>query len=68
MLKCSLLAGRVAGGCFKLLLLGLGQLPTYSLSLFLSGYITESLPGIVLQIILVPLLFLALRRARAVPR
>lgn len=66
-LLISMVAGRLAGGAFKLVLLGLGQLKTYSLAMFLSGYVTEALPGIVLQILLVPLLFLALRRAKVVP-
>ena len=66
-LLIAMVAGRLAGGAFKLVLLGLGQIKSYSLALFLSGYVTEALPGIILQIILVPLLFLALRRARGVP-
>lgn len=66
-LLLAMVAGRLAGGAFKLVLLGLGELPTYTFAMFLSGYVTESLPGILLQILLVPLLFLALRRARALP-
>ena len=67
-LLLSMVAGRLAGGAFKLVLLGLGSLKSYSFAMFLSGYVTEALPGIVLQIVLVPLLFFALRRAGAVPQ
>lgn len=66
-LLASMVAGRLAGGAFKLVLLGLGQLKSYSFAMFLSGYVVEALPGIALQIVLVPLLFFALRRARAIP-
>lgn len=66
-LLLAMVAGRLAGGAFKLVLLGLGELPAYSFAMFISGYVTESLPGIVLQLVLVPLLFLGLRRAHALP-
>ena len=67
-LLIAMVAGRLAGGAFKLVLLGFGQLKTYSFAMFLSGYVTEALPGIALQIVLVPLLFFELRRAKAIPR
>ncbi len=63
----AMLAGRIAGGGFKLVLLGLGQIESYGLALFLSGYFIEALPGIALQILLIPILFLALKRARVLP-
>ncbi|MBQ8352149.1 MAG: ECF transporter S component [Clostridia bacterium] len=66
-LLAAMVAGRLAGGAFKLVLLGLGHLKDYGFTMFLSGYVTEALPGIALQIVLVPLLFLALRRAGVVP-
>ena len=58
-----MLFGRLTGVLCKLFLLGIGQLPEYSFAIFWSGYIAGCLPGIVLQIVLVPLLILALRRA-----
>ena len=66
-LLSSMVAGRLAGGAFKLVLLGLGQLKSYSFAMFLSGYVLEALPGIALQIVLVPLLFFAMKRAKAIP-
>lgn len=63
----AMVAGRLAGGAFKLVLLGVGQLKSYTFSAFLSGYVIEALPGIALQILLVPLLFFAMQRARAIP-
>ena len=67
-LLLAMVAGRLAGGAFKLVLLGLGTLKSYSFAMFLSGYVTEALPGIGLQILLVPLIFMVLKRAGAVPK
>lgn len=58
-----MLFGRVMGFVGKIAQLGLGQIDSYSLAAFWSGYVTGCLPGIVLQIVLIPLLVLALRRA-----
>ena len=58
-----MLFGRVMGFVGKIVQLGLGQIDSYSLAAFWSGYVTGCLPGIVLQIVLIPLLVLALRRA-----
>ena len=55
--------GRITGGIFKLVMLGLGWIPQYSMALFWSGYIVGTLPGMLVQILLIPLLVLALRKA-----
>ena len=47
------LAGRVAWGLAKTLLLGLAGKP-FTLMMFLSGGFVDALPGIILQILLIP--------------
>ena len=62
-LVISMIVGRIFGGASKLMLIALGAMDGYSLSLFISGYFIESLPGAVLHIITVPPVLLAARRA-----
>ncbi len=63
----AMLAGRLMGGLVKWLLLGLGLLGEYSLGIFVASYFTNSIPGILAQIILVPALVFALRRSKLSP-
>ena len=44
----------MVGGLFQLLLLGFGYLESYSFSAFLAAYVTGTLPGMVLQLLLIP--------------
>lgn len=61
-----MLLGRIAGGAARaLFLLGGGQ--SYSLTLWVSAYLVEALPGIVLHLILVPALVVVLTKAGLVP-
>lgn len=63
----AMLLGRVVGGAAAaLVFLPRGQ--AYSLALWASAYFVKSLPGIVLQLILLPLLVLALTLAGLIPR
>lgn len=50
----AMLGGRVAGGLTQWLFFTFGWIESYSLSLFLSAYIIASLPGILLQLIIIP--------------
>lgn len=62
----AMLLGRIAGGAARaLFLLGGGQ--SYSLTLWVSAYLVEALPGIVLHLILVPALVVVLTKAGLVP-
>lgn len=63
----AMLAGRLVGGLVKWLLLGLGLLGEYSFAIFAASYFTNSIPGIISQIILIPVLVLALRRGGLIP-
>ena len=62
-LIAAMLGGRAVGGLVNLVLLGLGSIPSYSLSVFWSSYFVGTWPGMVVQLILVPLLVEAMRRA-----
>lgn len=61
----AMLAGRLAWGGAQLLLLGLGG-KSFTLAAFFAGAVTSALPGIVLQLVLIPALMLALEKMHAV--
>ena len=50
----------------KKTVLKLGVIAKYNLALFISGYVTESIPGIVVQLLVIPPVVLALRRAKLI--
>lgn len=57
----SMLGGRVVWGVIQLILTGL-QGTSFPFSAFLAGAVTNALPGIFLQILLLPILVLSLKR------
>ncbi len=59
----SMLAGRVVMGIANLILLGISGKP-YLFSAFLSGAFVTALPGILLQLILIPAILFALKKTR----
>ena len=60
-LICAMVAGRLVWGAAQVALLGLGKFP---FSAFLAGAVTGALPGILLQLVLIPLLVRALDKAK----
>ena len=62
----AMVLGRVAGGAARALF-ALYNAEGYSLALWAGAYIVETLPGAVLQLILLPALVLVLMRAKLVP-
>ncbi len=62
----AMLLGRVVGGLTRALFL-LSSAEGYSLSLWASSYLVATLPGVILQLILLPILVLALTRAGLIP-
>lgn len=65
-LGTAMLAGRIVGGIAKALFyMGTGE--TFTLSVWVSGYFVSSLPGIVCHLIVIPLLAMALHRAKLIP-
>ena len=65
-LVSAMIVGRLVGGIVKIVLLKLGVIAKYNLALFISGYVTESIPGIVVQLLVIPPVVLALRRAKLI--
>jgi riboflavin transporter FmnP len=56
----AMLAGRIAGGVLNALIFKAGK---YSLSIWLTSYFVTSLPGIVIQLVLIPSLVYILQRS-----
>jgi len=61
----AMVAGRVVSGLAQAVIFFEG---TYAVSLWVASYFTTSIPGIVLQIIVIPSIMLALERGRLIPR
>lgn len=57
----AMLGGRLVYGLFMLAFFGL-QSQRYTLQMFLAATLTSSIPGIILQLVLIPLLMLALKQ------
>jgi len=58
----AMLAGRVVWAIARVALLGVMEIP-FSFELFLAGAFINAVPGIILQIVLIPVLILALKKA-----
>ncbi len=54
-LICSMLAGRVVWGIAKAILLGVGG-KAFTLQMFIAGAIVDAIPGIILQLVLIPII------------
>ena len=65
-LIAAMAAGRIAWGAAMVVLLGLGD-SAFTWGAFWAGAITGAIPGILLQLILIPALVLALRKAGLSP-
>lgn len=64
-LVLSMLGGRIVWGTLQTILLGFGS-NGFSWALFVSGGFVNAAPGIVLQLILIPVLIIALKDARLI--
>ena len=58
----SMIAGRIVWGFVRLILAGLSG-SSFTWALFLSGAITTAIPGIILQLVLIPVLVMVLEKA-----
>lgn len=58
----SMVAGRLVWGAARVVLAGMSQ-NSFTWALFLSGAITNAVPGIILQLVLIPALVVAMERA-----
>jgi niacin transporter len=59
-----MLSGRVAAGLLNALIFRVGN---YSLPIWLTGSFVTALPGIIIQLILIPVVVMALRKAGRIP-
>ena len=60
-LLSAMLGGRLVWGAVRVILYGLGKSP-FGWAAFLSGAFTNAIPGIVVQIVLIPVLVMALEK------
>jgi hypothetical protein len=61
-----MVAGRVVWGIVQTILLGLGG-NTFTMQAFMAGALFKAIPGIILQLILIPAVMIALNRTKLVP-
>lgn len=59
----AMVAGRLAAGVVKALMAG----ANYSLGAWAAAYFVTSLPGIIIQLVLIPVIVLALEKAKLIP-
>lgn len=64
-LICAMAGGRVVWGLVRWLLAGL-QHTTFTPALFIAGAVTTAVPGIILHIVLIPIIVMALDRAKLI--
>lgn len=64
-LFAAMVAGRVVWGIVRFLLAGL-QNTAFSFDMFLSGAVLTAVPGIILQVILIPVIVIALEKANLI--
>ncbi len=62
----SMLSGRIVWGIVQAVLLGMGE-SGFTISMFISGAFLNAIPGIIAQLILIPLIMLALDKTHLVP-
>ena len=59
----AMIVGRLVGGCVKFILAGFGK-GEFSLAMFWQSYFVTALPGIAVHIVVVPLIVIALKKAK----
>ena len=64
-LLVAMVLGRVVWGVVRAVISGVGG-AAFSWQLFIAGGFTQAIPGIILHIVLIPILVLALRRAKLI--
>ena len=63
----AMLAGRIVTGIVRALYFAPRSGNAYSMEAWATGYFVSSFPGIILQLILLPILYMALKRAKLIP-
>lgn len=68
-LLIAMAAGRIVWGVVRLILAGIGgDAGAFTFAAFISGAITTAVPGIIVQLILIPVIVLALKKAKLIDR
>ena len=68
-LLVAMVAGRVVWGIVRLLLAGIGGAAgSFTFAAFISGAITTAIPGIIVQVVLIPVIVLALKKAKLIDK
>lgn len=65
-LLIALISGRIVWGCVSMLIYGISQ-SAFTWQMFLSGALLNAIPGIILQLVLIPIIILALEKAGVMP-
>lgn len=66
-LLIAMIAGRVVWGVVRLILAGIGgEAGSFTFAAFISGAVTTAVPGIIVQLILIPIIVLALKKAKLI--
>ena len=66
-LLVAMVTGRVVWGIARLVLAGIGgQAGSFTFAAFISGAVTTALPGIIVQLVLIPVIVLALKKAKLI--
>ena len=65
-LIAAMLAGRVVWAFAEVVLLGIGG-NMFTWNMFVAGALLNAIPGIIVQLVLIPLIIVALKRAKVVP-
>lgn len=66
-LICAMIGGRIVSGAANAIFMNMASKP-YGFAAFISGAFVQAVPGIVIQILLIPVLVLALEKARLINR
>nr|WP_319487737.1 ECF transporter S component [uncultured Caproiciproducens sp.] len=66
-LICAMIGGRIVSGVANAVFMNMASKP-YGFAAFISGSFVQALPGILIQIILIPVLVLALEKAKIIVR
>ncbi|HEX3037404.1 MAG TPA: ECF transporter S component [Oscillospiraceae bacterium] len=66
-LICAMIGGRIVSGAANAVFINMASKP-YGFAAFLSAAFVKAVPGIVIQIVLIPVLVLALEKARIISR
>lgn len=65
-LVIAMIAGRLVWGAAQMVLMGL-QDSVFTMEAFLAGAVTTAVPGIILQLVLIPVVVMALEKAKLIP-